>query len=105
MMENRVSNSKANATYQNSSKVKEVAYRIFAAVANAILVVLGGGLLTQTIGNLTGIHVLTLIGGEAQALLAPAIGVAVASQMNTKYFSNIRINGSGHRWLKWGSFY
>ncbi|AWD63133.1 membrane protein [Limosilactobacillus reuteri] len=36
MMENRVSNSKANATYQNSSKVKEVAYRIFAAVANAI---------------------------------------------------------------------
>lgn len=83
MMENRVSNSKANATYQNSSKVKEVAYRIFAAVANAILVVLGGGLLTQTIGNLTGIHVLTLIGGEAQALLAPAIGVAVASQMNT----------------------
>ena len=48
MMENRVSNSKANATYQNSSKVKEVAYRIFAAVANAILVVLGGGLLTQT---------------------------------------------------------
>lgn len=82
-MENRVSNSKANATYQNSSKVKEVAYRIFAAVANAILVVLGGGLLTQTIGNLTGIHVLTLIGGEAQALLAPAIGVAVASQMNT----------------------
>ncbi|MGK4239484.1 PTS transporter subunit IIC [Limosilactobacillus reuteri] len=83
MMENRVSNSKANATYQNSSKVKEMAYRIFAAVANAILVVLGGGLLTQTIGNLTGIHVLTLIGGEAQALLAPAIGVAVASQMNT----------------------
>ncbi|MEE6683759.1 PTS sugar transporter subunit IIC [Limosilactobacillus reuteri] len=83
MMENQVSNSKANATYQNSSKVKEVAYRIFAAVANAILVVLGGGLLTQTIGNLTGIHVLTLIGGEAQALLAPAIGVAVASQMNT----------------------
>lgn len=83
MMENRVSNSKANATYQNSSKVKEVVYRIFAAVANAILVVLGGGLLTQTIGNLTGIHVLTLIGGEAQALLAPAIGVAVASQMNT----------------------
>lgn len=82
-MENQVSNSKANATYQNSSKVKEVAYRIFAAVANAILVVLGGGLLTQTIGNLTGIHVLTLIGGEAQALLAPAIGVAVASQMNT----------------------
>ena len=83
MMENRVSNSKANATYQNLSKVKEVVYRIFAAVANAILVVLGGGLLTQTIGNLTGIHVLTLIGGEAQALLAPAIGVAVASQMNT----------------------
>lgn len=28
MMENQVSNSKANATYQNSSKVKEVAYRI-----------------------------------------------------------------------------
>ena len=83
MMENRVSNSKANATYQNLSKVKEVVYRIFAAVANAILVVLGGRLLTQTIGNLTGIHVLTLIGGEAQALLAPAIGVAVASQMNT----------------------
>lgn len=83
MMENQASSSKTNATYQNSSKVKETAYRIFAAVANAILVVLGGGLLTQTIGNLTGIHVLTLIGAEAQVLLAPAIGVAVASQMKT----------------------
>ena len=84
MMENTQVNARqANATYANSSVVKEAAYRIFAAVANAILVVLGGGLLTQTIGNLTGIHVLTLIGGEAQALLAPAIGVAVASQMNT----------------------
>lgn len=83
MMENQVSNTKANATYQNSSKVKEAAYRIFAAVANAILVVLGGGLLVQTIGNLTEIHVLSLVGAEAQVLLAPAIGVAVATQMNT----------------------
>lgn len=74
---------KANATYENSSKVKEVAYRIFAAVANAILVILGGGLLVQTIGNLSGLHVLSLVGAEAQVLLAPAIGVAVASQMNT----------------------
>lgn len=83
MMEKQVSSAKAHATYQNSSKVKEAAYRIFAAVANAILVILGGGLLVQTIGNLTGVHVLTLIGAEAQVLLAPAIGVAVASQMRT----------------------
>lgn len=84
MMESRVNTtSEAQATYANSSRVKEVAYRIFAAVANAILVVLGGGLLVQTVGNLTGIHVLTLVGAEAQVLLAPAIGVAVASQMNT----------------------
>lgn len=84
MMESRVNTtSEAQATYANSSRVKEVAYRIFAAVANAILVVLGDGLLVQTVGNLTGIHVLTLVGAEAQVLLAPAIGVAVASQMNT----------------------
>lgn len=84
MMENTQVNARqANATYANSSVVKEAAYRIFAAVANAILVVLGGGLLVQTIGNLSGLHVLTLVGAEAQVLLAPAIGVAVASQMNT----------------------
>lgn len=83
MMDSQVNASKANATYANSSRVKEVAYRIFAAVANAILVILGGGLLVQTVGNLSGIHVLILVGAEAQVLLAPAIGVAVASQMNT----------------------
>ena len=84
MMENTQVNARqANATYANSSVVKEAAYRIFAAVANAILVILGGGLLVQTIGNLSGLHVLTLVGAEAQVLLAPAIGVAVASQMNT----------------------
>lgn len=61
--------------------VKENIYRIFAATANAILVILGGGLLLSTIGTLSGSNTLTLVGGEAQVLLAPAIGVAVASQM------------------------
>lgn len=68
MMENTQVNARqANATYANSSVVKEAAYRIFAAVANAILVILGGGLLVQTIGNLSGLHVLTLVGAEAKS--------------------------------------
>lgn len=75
--------SKQATTYQEASRFKEALYRVFAATAQAILVVLGGGLLLATIGNLSGIHALSLVGSEAQALLAPAIGVAVASQLNT----------------------
>lgn len=73
----------ASTTYANASRFKEALYRVFAATANAILVVLGGGLLLSTVGNLTGVHAISLVGAEAQALLAPAIGVAVASQLNT----------------------
>ena len=62
-------------------KVKATVYRIFAATANAILVILGGGLLLTTIGNLSHLHTLVLVGNETQVLLAPAIGVAVASQL------------------------
>ncbi len=73
----------AKKTYANSSKWMEAAYRIFAVVANAVLVILGGGLLVQTIGQLTGIQALTLVGAAIQVLLAPAIGYAVASQVHT----------------------
>ena len=66
--------SKQATTYQEASRFKEALYRVFAATAQAILVVLGGGLLLATIGNLSGIHALSLVGSEAQALLAPAIG-------------------------------
>ncbi|MCK8623952.1 PTS sugar transporter subunit IIC [Apilactobacillus sp. M161] len=84
-MDQRIKSSKSRATAFsfNSSNFKEATYRIFAAVANAVLVVLGGGLLIQTIGNLSGIQALASVGAGAQTLLAPAIGVAVASQMKT----------------------
>ncbi|KRL96307.1 Integral membrane protein [Limosilactobacillus equigenerosi DSM 18793 = JCM 14505] len=68
---------------QSSSRYLAAAYRVFAAVANAVLVILGGGLLTQTIGNLTHVPALTLVGAATQVLLAPAIGYAVASQLHT----------------------
>ncbi len=64
--------------------VKEYAYRISAAVANAILVTLGIGLLLQTIASFVHWNALYQVGVIANDLLAPpALGVAIASQLGT----------------------
>lgn len=71
-----------DATTTNANlTVKQYAYNVSAAVANAILVTLGVGLLLQSMANIFHIAVLAKVGLIAQDLLAPAIGMAVASQL------------------------
>lgn len=61
--------------------VRDYAYNISAAIANAILVTLGMGLLMQTVAGFVHWQPLFEAGTLAQALLAPALGLAVASQL------------------------
>lgn len=61
--------------------VKDYVYRVSAAVANAILVTLGVGLMFQTIAKFINWQPLYDAGTIGTVLLAPALGVAVASQM------------------------
>lgn len=68
---------------QSKTTVKEYAYRISAAVANAILVTLGIGLLLQTIASFVHWNALYQVGVIANNLLAPSIGVAIVSQLET----------------------
>lgn len=68
-------------TKEAKKTVKEYAYNISAAIANSILVTLGMGLLMQTIAGFVNWQPLYEAGTLAQALLAPALGVAVASQL------------------------
>lgn len=70
------------AIKEQKTTVKEYAYNISAAIANAILVTLGMGLLMQTIAGFINWQPLYQAGTLAQDLLAPALGLAVASQLN-----------------------
>lgn len=63
--------------------VRDYAYNISAAIANAILVTLGMGLLMQTVAGFVHWQPLFEAGTLAQALLAPALGLAVASQLRS----------------------
>lgn len=53
-------------------------YKASAAIANAVLVTLGIGLLFETFGKLTGFEALLIIGGVTKVLLGPAIGAGIA---------------------------
>lgn len=72
-----------NTTTEHKVTVKEYAYRVCAAIANAILVTLGIGLLLQTLASFIHWNALYQVGTMANDLLAPALGVAIASQLNT----------------------
>ena len=61
----------------HKTTIKEYAYNISAAAANAILVTLGMGLLMQTIAGFVHFQPLYMAGTLAQDLLAPALGIAV----------------------------
>ena len=61
--------------------VRDYAYNISAAIANAILVTLGMGLLMQTVASFVHWQPLYEAGTLAQDLLTPALGLAVASQL------------------------
>lgn len=63
--------------------VKDYVYLVSAGVSNAVLVMLGIGLLTQSIANFVHWPQLHQVGAIAQWLLAPAFGAAVASQLKT----------------------
>ncbi|WP_283679720.1 PTS sugar transporter subunit IIC [Lentilactobacillus sp. Marseille-Q4993] len=75
----------SNAVSEPEEKhtVKEYVYLVSAGVSNAVLVMLGIGLLTQAIANFVHWPQLHQVGAIAQWLLAPAFGAAVASQLKT----------------------
>lgn len=60
---------------------KDVAYKVAAGIANAILVMLGIGLLCETIGKFIHWQAFIGIGTIAKSMLAPAIGAGVAYQL------------------------
>lgn len=53
-------------------------YKASSGIANAIFVTIGIGLLLETIGNMTGLSVLVIIGTATKMLMAPAIGAGIA---------------------------
>ncbi len=61
--------------------VMDYVYMVSAGVSNAVLVMLGIGILTQSIANFVHWPQLFQVGAIAQWLLAPAFGAAVASQL------------------------
>ena len=75
-------NADTSTTSTNKPTTKDYVYRVSAAVANAILVTLGIGLLFQTIAQFIHWQPLYDAGTMGTVLLAPALGVAVASQLD-----------------------
>lgn len=61
--------------------IKEYVYRVAAGVSNAVLVMLGIGLLFETIGNFIHWPAFHSIGTVAKLLLAPAFGAGIAYQL------------------------
>lgn len=59
----------------------ELAYKAAAGIANSILVMLGIGLLCETLGKFIHWQAFIGIGTIAKAMLAPAIGVGIAYQL------------------------
>lgn len=53
-------------------------YKASSGIANAIFVTIGIGLLLETIGNMTGLTILVMIGTAVKMLMAPAIGAGIA---------------------------
>lgn len=53
-------------------------YKASSGIANAIFVTIGIGLLLETIGNMTGLTILVIIGTAVKMLMAPAIGAGIA---------------------------
>jgi uncharacterized membrane protein len=73
-----------NVTAQTEHKtVKEYVYLVSQGVSNTILAVLGMGLLLNTFGTALHWQALTEVGLLAQRLLAPALGMAIASMLGT----------------------
>ncbi|WP_234121884.1 PTS transporter subunit IIC [Clostridium hydrogenum] len=61
--------------------IKEMAYKAAAGIANSVLVMLGIGLLCETIGKFIHWPAFVGIGTIAKSMLAPAIGAGIAYQL------------------------
>lgn len=94
-------NADTSTTSTNKPTTKDYVYRVSAAVANAILVTLGIGLLFQTIAQFIHWQPLYDAGTMGTVLLAPALGVAVASQLDV----NTLVIFSAMIWFKCSAFY
>lgn len=74
----------ADSTMKDDGKtVKEYVYLVSQGVSNTILAVLGMGLLLSTLGTALHWQALAEVGVLAQRLLAPALGMAIASMLGT----------------------
>ena len=66
---------------KKSGAAIEAAYKVGAGIANSVLVMLGVGLLCETIGKFIGWPAFVGIGTIAKSMLAPAIGAGIAYQL------------------------
>lgn len=72
---------KTETMKEENMRFIDYVYRVSAGVANAVLVMLGIGLLIETIGGFLNWPAFIGIGTIAKSLLAPAFGVAIAYQL------------------------
>lgn len=68
---------------EKKMSVKDYVYAVSAGVSNAVLVMLGVGLLIQSIANFVHWDALYQVGAIAQWMLAPAFGAVIATQLKT----------------------
>lgn len=78
---NNIVDEKEYAEDKKKESKKDIAYKVAAGIANAILVMLGIGLLCETIGKFIHWQSFIGIGTIAKSMLAPAIGAGVAYQL------------------------
>ncbi|MDF2504100.1 PTS sugar transporter subunit IIC [Clostridium sp.] len=78
---NNIVDEKEYAEDKKKESKKDIAYKVAAGIANAILVMLGIGLLCETIGKFIHWQAFIGIGTIAKSMLAPAIGAGVAYQL------------------------
>lgn len=79
--QNTVMDNVLDENNQKKESKKDMAYKVAAGIANAILVMLGIGLLCETIGKFVHWQAFIGIGTIAKSMLAPAIGAGVAYQL------------------------
>lgn len=70
-----------NSKKEKNESAVQVAYKVGAGIANSVLVMLGVGLLCETVGKFIGWPAFIGIGTIAKSMLAPAIGAGIAYQL------------------------
>lgn len=82
--------------FNQKESLKEQAYKVGVGIANAVLVMLGIGLLCETLGKFIHWQAFVGIGTIAKSMLAPAIGAGVAYQLrgNTLVIFSAMIAGT-----------